>query len=485
MLEINTELTEISRDLEETRYSSLELCEFLFERIEKFKSLNTFISLFKEEALQQARTADQNRSSNLATKLTGVPIAHKDLFCLKGQKTTCASKILDNFISPYDATVVSLLSDAGMVTMGKTNMDEFAMGSSNEHSYYSMVKNPWDTSRVPGGSSGGSAAAVAAGLVPAATGTDTGGSIRQPAAFCGITGLKPSYGRVSRFGMVAFASSLDQGGVLTRSAKDAAILIDAIGLFDPRDSTSINCPPPNCSKILNNPWEKISIGVPKEFFGEGLDNSVATVIESALKQYEALGANLVEIELPHAQAAIACYYVLAPAEASSNLSRYDGVRYGHRAENSTDLHQMYKETRANGFGPEVRRRIIIGTYVLSHGYYDAYYVKAQKVRRLISEDFQAAFKKCDFIMGPTTPTTAFKIGSKMNDPVLMYLNDVYTAPVNLAGLPAVSIPAGFADKLPVGLQIIGPYMSEERLLHVAHCFQLQTDFHKQTPKDAL
>lgn len=485
MFEINTELTEISRDLEENRYSSLELCEFLFKRIEKFKSLNTFISLFKEEALQQARTADQNRSNNLATKLTGVPIAHKDLFCLKGQKTTCASKILDNFISPYDATVVSLLNDAGMVTMGKTNMDEFAMGSSSEHSYYSIVKNPWDTSRVPGGSSGGSAAAVAAGLVPAATGTDTGGSIRQPAAFCGITGLKPSYGRVSRFGMVAFASSLDQGGVLTRSAKDAAILIDTIGLFDPRDSTSINCPPPNCSRMLNNPWEKISIGVPKEFFSEGLDNSVATVVESALKQYEALGANLVEIELPHAQAAIACYYVLAPAEASSNLSRYDGVRYGYRAKDSIDLNQMYQETRASGFGPEVRRRIIIGTYVLSHGYYDAYYVKAQKVRRLISDDFQAAFKKCDFIMGPTTPTTAFKIGSKMNDPVLMYLNDVYTAPVNLAGLPAVSIPAGFADELPVGLQIIGPYMSEERLLHVAHCFQSQTDFHKQTPKEAL
>ncbi len=485
MLEINTELTEISRNLEENRYSSLELCEFFFGRIEKFKSLNTFISLFKEEALEQAKTADQNRSSNLATKLTGVPIAHKDLFCLKGQKTTCASKILDNFISPYDATVVSLLNDAGMVTLGKTNMDEFAMGSSSEHSYYSIVKNPWDTSRVPGGSSGGSAAAVAAGLVPAATGTDTGGSIRQPAAFCGITGLKPSYGRVSRFGMIAFASSLDQGGVLTRSAKDAAILIDTIGLFDPRDSTSINCPPPNCYEMLNKPWEKISIGVPKEFFGEGLDNSVATVVESALKQYEALGANLVEIELPHAQAAIACYYVLAPAEASSNLSRYDGVRYGYRAKDSIDLHQMYQETRAGGFGPEVRRRIIIGTYVLSHGYYDAYYVKAQKVRRLISDDFQAAFEKCDFIMGPTTPTTAFKIGSKMNDPVLMYLNDVYTAPVNLAGLPAVSIPAGFVDELPVGLQIIGPYMSEERLLHVAHCFQLRTDFHKQTPKDAL
>ena len=485
MIPENCEITEISALLEAKKISSVELCELLTQRIKEHQHLNAFVTLTDEEALEQAKLADQLRVAGNHSPWAGIPLAHKDIFCTKGTRTTCASKILDNFVSPYDATVVSLLKEAGLISLGKTNMDEFAMGSSSEHSCFAPVKNPWNTARVAGGSSGGSAAAVAAGLVPAATGTDTGGSIRQPAAFCGITGLKPSYGRVSRFGMIAFASSLDQGGVLTRSAKDAALLMDIIGTFDPRDSTSLDIPSAGSFEQLDRLNGGFTIGIPKEFFGPGLDNEVARAVQDALLKYEAMGAKLIDIELPGSEAAIACYYVIAPAEASSNLSRFDGVRYGHRSENASDLQEMYKNTRTEGFGAEVRRRIMIGTYVLSHGYYDAYYVKAQQVRRLISDEFQQAFEECDVIMGPTTPTPAFELGSKTDDPVLMYLNDVYTAPINLAGLPAISIPAGFVNGLPVGLQIIGKYMDESFLLQVAHRFQMETDYHKQTPKVVL
>ena len=483
MIPVSTEISAISGMLQNGQLTSAELCRHYFSRIEDAGSLNAFITVDREGAYAQAEKIDSQRANSNLGALAGVPIAHKDIFCTRGVLTTCGSRILDNFTAPYDATVVSSLRDAGVVTLGKTNMDEFAMGSSNEHSYFKAVRNPWDPSRVPGGSSGGSACAVAAGLAAAATGTDTGGSIRQPAALCGITGVKPSYGRVSRFGMIAFASSLDQAGILTRSVKDAALVLDAMCGFDERDSTSLNVAPPYCTRDLENPLDSMTIGVPREYFTSGLDPAVGDVVHRALSEFESIGARLIELDMPNSNAAIPCYYVIAPAEASSNLSRFDGVRYGHRAQVTGDLDEMYRKTRTEGFGPEVRRRIMIGTYVLSHGYYDAYYLKAQQVRRLIADDYQRAFEKCDLIMGPTTPTTAFEIGAKTSDPVLMYLNDIYTAAVNLAGLPALSIPAGFdAAGLPVGLHIVAPYLQEAFLLRAAHRYQQHTDYHLRTPE---
>ncbi len=482
MIPSNSDLVQLSQALQSEEISSLELCEESFRRINEWSELNAFISLDQEGALEFAERVDRKRIKTNLDPLAGIPLAHKDIFCTKGLLTTCGSKILSNFVAPYDATLVSRLKEKNTILLGKTNMDEFAMGSSSEHSYYNPVRNPWDTTLVPGGSSGGSAAAVAAGLVPAATGTDTGGSIRQPAAFCGITGIKPSYGRVSRFGMVAFASSLDQAGIFTRSAKDAAMMLDAMCGFDPRDSTSLEVEPPNCMRGIEDSPKELTIGVPEEYFAQGLDPAVGEIIQAALSELESLGARLISLRMPNSKSAIPCYYVIAPAEASSNLSRFDGVRYGYRSDSGHDLREMYKNTRSEGFGPEVQRRIMTGTYVLSHGYYDAYYLKAQKVRRLIFEDYTRAFERCDLIMGPTTPTTAFKIGAKMDDPVLMYLNDIYTAAVNLAGLPAMSIPAGF-DKtgLPVGLHMVAPYLQEAKLLSVAHLFQQHTDFHLKAP----
>ena len=479
---IGSDISQISQALQNREVSSVELCEEYFRRISESKELNAFITLDQEGALEQARKTDQKRTQSDLGPLAGIPIAHKDIFCTNGLLTTCASKILGNFVAPYDATLVSRLREQDTVVLGKTNMDEFAMGSSSEHSHFNPVRNPWDTSLVPGGSSGGSAAAVAAKLVCAATGTDTGGSIRQPAALCGITGVKPSYGRISRYGMIAFASSLDQAGVFAASAKDAALLLDAICGFDSKDSTSLNIAPPECMRTIEDKPEPLTIGVPDEYFAEGLDSSVGEVIEAALSEFESLGARLVRLRMPNSKAAIPCYYVIAPAEASSNLSRFDGVRYGYRSESGNNLNEMYRMTRSEGFGAEVQRRIMIGTYVLSHGYYDAYYLKAQKIRRLIAEDYRQAFEMCDLIMGPTTPTTAFKIGAKMDDPVLMYLNDIYTAAVNLAGLPAMSIPAGFdAGGLPVGLHIVAPYLDEAKLMRTAHHFQTHTDHHLKSP----
>ena len=483
MIPANADLTQIAEALDNRDISSVELCEEFLRRIDNAETLNAFITIDRDGAISRARKIDADRSNGTPfVPPAGIPIAHKDIFCTKGLLTSCGSKILNNFISPYNATIVDRLDQAGSITIGKTNMDEFAMGSSTEHSYYRPVRNPWDLSRVPGGSSGGSAAAVAAGLVPAATGTDTGGSIRQPAALCGITGIKPSYGRASRFGMVAFASSLDQAGIFARSAKDAALLIDTICGYDPKDSTSLDIPPPQCMQQLERPLDELRIGVPREYFTTGLDSTVSEIIQRALGTFESLGATLIDVSLPNSDASIPCYYVIAPAEASSNLSRFDGVRYGYRSEHSESLSEMYRRTRSEGFGAEVRRRIMIGTYVLSHGYYDAYYLKAQKVRRLISEDYNRVFETCDLIMGPTTPTTAFEIGAKMSDPVMMYLNDVYTAAANLAGLPAISIPAGFdTHGLPVGLHAIAPYLEDARLLQAAHLFQQHTDYHLATP----
>ena len=482
MIPSSSELVQLSQALQNEDISALELCEESFRRINEWSELNAFISLNQEGALECAKRVDRKRTKTKLDPLAGIPLAHKDIFCTKGLLTTCGSRILSNFVAPYDATLVSRLKEKNTILLGKTNMDEFAMGSSSEHSFYNPVRNPWDTTLVPGGSSGGSAAAVAAGLVPAATGTDTGGSIRQPAALCGITGVKPSYGRVSRFGMIAFASSLDQAGIFTRSAKDAAMMLDAICGFDPRDSTSLKVDPPNCMRGIEDSPKELTIGVPEEYFAQGLDPNVGEIIQAALSEFESLGARLTSLRMPNSKSAIPCYYVIAPAEASSNLSRFDGVRYGYRSESGHDLREMYKKTRSEGFGSEVQRRIMTGTYVLSHGYYDAYYLKAQKVRRLIFEDYSRAFEKCDLIMGPTTPTTAFKIGAKMDDPVLMYLNDIYTAAVNLAGLPAMSIPAGF-DKtgLPVGLHMVAPYLQEAKMLSVAHLFQQHTDFHLKAP----
>ena len=476
-------VTELSAALQSKEISSVELTKLFLARINMYRDLNAFITVDEERSLEQAHGADQKIAQGGSHPLTGVPIAHKDIFCTEGWLTTCGSKMLSNFVSPYDATVVEKIKQVGAVVIGKTNMDEFAMGSSSETSFYEPVRNPWDTRAVPGGSSGGSAAAVAARLAPFATGTDTGGSIRQPAAMTGITGIKPSYGRVSRFGMIAFASSLDQGGPMTQTAEDAALLLKAMAGFDVRDSTSVDQAVPDYLTSLNNDIKGMTIGLPKEYFGEGLDLEVAAAVQAAIEMFKRLGADTKEVSLPNSQLSIPCYYVLAPAEASSNLARYDGVRYGYRAPEFKDLTDMYCKTRAQGFGPEVKRRIMIGTYALSAGYYDAYYLKAQKLRRLISDDFNRAFESCDVIMGPTTPGPAFDAGEKMDDPVAMYLNDIYTSSINLAGLPAISIPAGFsATGRPLGLQIIGRYFDESRLLNVAHRFQKETDWHKRIPK---
>ncbi len=472
----------LSEALRSGHIGAQEVTRFYLDRIATHANLNAFITIDEERALEQARAADARRQRGEATALTGVPLCHKDIFCTNGMLTSCGSRMLANFISPYNATVVQRLDDAGVVTLGKTNMDEFAMGSSNETSYFGPVNNPWDPCAVPGGSSGGSAAAVAGRLAPAGTGTDTGGSIRQPAAFCGVTGLKPSYGRVSRYGMVAFASSLDQAGPLTQSAADAALLLETMAGFDAKDSTSVDTPVDDYSAGLGDSIHGLKIGLPREFTGDGVEHSVAAAVQDAIKQYEALGARVVNISLPNSELGIPCYYVIAPAEASSNLSRFDGVRYGFRADDYDDLLDMYKKTRGQGFGAEVRRRIMIGTYVLSAGYYDAYYLKALKLRRLIAQDFAAAFEQCDVIMGPTTPTTAFPQGAKSDDPIAMYLNDIYTNSVNLAGLPGLSIPCGFDSAgLPIGLQLIGRYMNEARLLNFGHRFQQATDWHSRIP----
>jgi aspartyl-tRNA(Asn)/glutamyl-tRNA(Gln) amidotransferase subunit A len=479
----NKSLKELAASLQAGEFSSVELTQSYLDRIEADDRLNCYITVNAEASLAQAKEADRRIQSGQATALTGIPLAQKDIFCTEGTLTTCGSKMLYNFVSPYNATVIEHFNTAGSVMLGKTNMDEFAMGSSNETSYYGAVRNPWSTDRVPGGSSGGSAAAVAARLAPAATGTDTGGSIRQPAALCGITGLKPSYGRVSRYGMIAFASSLDQGGPMTRSAEDAAILLQTMAGFDERDSTSVDHPVPDFAASLDTDLNGLKIGMPVEFFNQDLDSGIADIIMAALKEYEKQGAELVEISLPNSHLSVPCYYVLAPAEASSNLSRFDGARYGYRAEDYTDLVDMYEKTRAEGFGDEVKRRIMIGTYALSAGYYDAYYLKAQKIRRLIADDFTRAWSQCDVIAGPTSPNTAFRLGDKTDDPVSMYLNDIYTISVNLAGLPAMSIPAGFdASGLPVGLHLIGQYFDEARLLNVAHRYQQATNWHLRTPE---
>ncbi len=475
-------ISELSVLLASGEISSVELTRHFLDRIDRAAALNAFITVDHEGALARASLADDKRSNGDASALLGIPVVHKDIFCTDGVLTSCGSRMLGNFIAPYDATVVDRMNAAGTVMLGKSNMDEFAMGSSNETSWYGPVSNPWNNSLVPGGSSGGSAAAVAAGLAPAATGTDTGGSIRQPAAFCGITGLKPSYGRCSRYGMVAFASSLDQAGPMARSAEDAALLLGGMAGFDPRDSTSLDIDTPDFTADLKNPLRGLRIGFPEEYSDTGLDTEIETLIEQAMGVYQELGAEIVQVKLPNSTLAVPCYYVIAPAEASSNLSRFDGVRYGHRASEYEDLLEMYTRSRTEGFGEEVKRRIMIGTYALSSGYYDAYYAKAQKLRRLISDDFNSAFGKCDVILGPTTPTAAFAIGDKNDDPVEMYLNDLFTIPANLAGLPAISIPAGFTgDDLPVGLHLVAPYLDESRLLNIAHQFQIATDWHKKMP----
>lgn len=463
--------------------SSVELTQLYLDRIAAHENVNAYITVTADSALAQAKQADRIIADGKAGPLTGVPMSHKDIFCTDGTRTTCGSRMLSDFIAPYSATVVDKLNDAGMVMLGKTNMDEFAMGSSNENSYFGAVKNPWDPSCVPGGSSGGSAAAVATRLTPMATGTDTGGSIRQPASLCGITGIKPSYGRVSRYGMIAFASSLDQGGPMTQTAEDAALVLNAIAGFDVKDSTSAEEAVPDFTGKLGDDLKGLKIGLPKEFFGDGLNHEVEKVVQTAIDEYKKLGAEIVDVSLPNSSLAIPCYYVLAPAEASSNLSRYDGVRYGYRTAEYSDLVEMYEKTRAEGFGLEVKRRIMVGTYALSAGYYDAYYLKAQQLRRLIAEDFNRAFELCDVIMGPTAPTTAFPLGDKTEDPVSMYLNDIYTISVNLAGLPGMSVPAGFdSNHRPVGLHIIGQYFDEARLLQVAHQYQQVTDWHKRMPE---
>ena len=493
-------LTELRAALAAKDCSAVELAQLYLKRIEVANSLNAFVQVDADLTLEQAKAADALLHTGHAGPLVGLPIAHKDVFVTRGWRSTAGSKMLANYASPFDATVVDRLKRAGMVCLGKTNMDEFAMGSSNENSYFGPVQNPWDTRAVPGGSSGGSAAAVAARLAPAATGTDTGGSIRQPASFSGITGIKPTYGRVSRYGMIAFASSLDQGGPMARSATDCALLLNAMAGFDERDSTSLVRDDEDYTRYLGQSWSPdaaagagaagkplagLRIGLPKEYFGAGLADDVRASIDAALKQYEALGATLVEVTLPKTELSIPVYYVIAPAEASSNLSRFDGVRYGHRAAEYRDLLDMYKKSRAEGFGPEVKRRILVGAYVLSHGYYDAYYLQAQKIRRIIANDFQQAFKQCDVIMGPVAPSVAWDLGAKGDDPVQMYLADIYTLSVSLAGLPGMSVPCGFGGganaQRPVGLQIIGNYFNEARMLQVADAFQRATDWHRQAP----
>ena len=475
-------LTALRDMLRRREISSTELTRHCLDRVAQYSDLNTFITVDESGAMSAAAAADAQLARGEPGLLTGVPIAHKDIFCTKGVLTTCGSKMLENFVSPYDATVVERFDQAGSVIVGKTNMDEFAMGSSNETSFFGSVKNPWDPDSVPGGSSGGSAAAVAACLVAGATGTDTGGSIRQPAAFCGLTGLKPSYGRVSRYGMIAFASSLDQAGPIARSAEDAALMLQCMAGFDPLDSTSMNAPTPDLATLLGTEVRGLKLGLPKEFFDESVDGQVLEKVRDALAVFERLGATLVDVSLPNSAAGIPCYYVIAPAEASSNLSRFDGVRFGHRSQHADELLDLYENSRAEGFGEEVKRRILIGTYALSAGYYDAYYLKAQKIRRVIAQDFASAFEQCDVIVGPTSPTTAFPIGAKTQDPVAMYLNDIFTNTVNLAGLPGLSVPCGFdAAGLPVGLQLIGKFMDEASLLSAAHQLQQETDWHQRMP----
>ena len=484
---IGKSLKQLSQALAAKQISSVELTGLFLDRIERLNpEINAFVTVDREKSLKMAREADARiaaaSGANPAGLLTGVPIAQKDIFCAEGWTTTCGSKMLAHFVSPYDATVIRKMhAEAGLVSLGKTNMDEFAMGSSNETSYFGPVRNPWDKRCVPGGSSGGSAAAVAARMAPAATGTDTGGSIRQPAALCNLTGLKPTYGVVSRYGMIAFASSLDQAGPMAGSAEDCAMLLNVMAGFDERDSTSLDRPREDYTRELGKPLSGLRIGLPREFFGAGCDAAVMAAVQDAIREYEKLGATMVEVSLPNSHLSVPAYYVIAPAEASSNLSRFDGVRYGYRAPEYGNLDDMYMKTRAQGFGAEVKRRILIGTYVLSHGYYDAYYLQAQRIRRLIADDFVEAYKSCDVILGPTSPSTAFKLGEKSADPVQMYLSDIYTIAVNLAGLPGMSIPCGFAGNLPVGLQLVGNYFDEARLLNVAHAYQQATDWHQRRP----
>ena len=481
---LDLSVTELSAALAAKKVSSAELTRAFLGRIGKLKDLNAFITVDEAGALQRAAQADSRRAGGAAAPLTGVPFAYKDIYCTEGLRTTCGSRMLENFVSPYDAHVVEQFTAAGAVALGKCNMDEFAMGSSNENSYFGPVRNPWDRRRVPGGSSGGSAAAVAARLVPAATGTDTGGSVRQPAAFSGVSGLRPTYGLVSRYGLIAFASSLDQAGPIARSAADLALLMNVMVGHDARDSTSVHRPKEDYSAHLSPSLDGLRVGLPKEYFGEGIEPGVRKAVEQAVDWFKSQGARAVEVELPHTRVAIAAYYVIAPAEASSNLSRFDGVRYGHRAKEYSDLIDMYCRTRAEGFGAEVKGRILVGTYVLSHGYYDAYYLQAQKIRRLVARDFSRAFEKCDVVIGPTAPTTAFELGTKTQDPVQMYLGDVFTIPAPLAGLPALSIPCGFdSANLPVGIQLMGRHFSEGLLLGVAHQYQQATDWHRRVPTE--
>jgi len=476
-------ITQLAAGLRAKKFSSVELVRAYLQRIEAGQAvLNAFISVTASQALEAAAAADRDIAAGRGGPLAGVPIGHKDLFCTAGVRTTCGSRMLDNFVSPYDATVVAKLKAAGAVTLGKLNMDEFAMGSSNETSYFGPVRNPWNTDFVPGGSSGGSAAAVAARLIPGATATDTGGSIRQPAALCGITGMKPTYGRVSRYGMIAFASSLDQGGVLATSAADAALMLREMAGFDPNDSTSVNTPVPDYVAALDGPLAGMKIGLIKEFLDEGLDRENERRIRDALAVLERLGASVREVSLPNLPLSVPVYYVVAPAECSSNLARYDGVRFGHRCKDPRDLQDLYRRSRGEGFGAEVKRRVMTGTYVLSAGYYDAYYLKAQRVRQLITADFKRAFAEVDVLVGPTSPTPAFRIGAKTADPITMYLNDIYTIGANLAGLPALSVPCGFVAGLPVGLQVVGPHFAEARILNVAHRYQLETDWHQKSPE---
>jgi len=479
-------IAQLSKQLAQKAFSSVELTQHYLERIARLDAtFNSFITVTPEVALAQAQQADTLRAQGNTHPLLGIPIAQKDIFCTQGIKTSCGSKMLDNFLAPYNATSVAQLAAAGTVLLGKTNMDEFAMGSSNESSFYGPVCNPWDIARVPGGSSGGSAAAVAARLVPCATGTDTGGSIRQPAALCGITGLKPTYGRVSRFGMIAFASSLDQGGLFAQTAEDVALLLGAMAGFDAKDSTSVDRPVPDYHASLTQPLQGKIIGVPKEYFDKGLHPTIEEKIQEAIGVFTRLGAQIRSVSLPNSALSVSVYYVVASAECSSNLSRFDGVRFGHRCENPKDLEDLYKRSRAEGFGDEVKRRIMVGTYALSAGYFDAYYLKAQQVRKLISEDFKRAFEEVDFLLGPTTPTPAFKIGEKMDDPVSMYLSDIYTIATNLAGLPGMSIPAGFVDDLPIGLQLTANHFEEGLLLNAAHLYQQETDWHQKIPASCV
>ena len=478
----NLTIKQMSEKLHSGEITSVQLTQHYLDRISQFDGdLNAFVTVTPELAISMAEAADKKIAAGEGELLTGIPIAHKDIFCTDGVKTSCSSKMLDNFIAPYDAHVVTLLKKIGMPILGKTNMDEFAMGSSSESSYYGPTKNPWDHKAVPGGSSGGSAAVIAAGLAPLATGTDTGGSVRQPAAFCGITGIKPTYGSVSRFGIIAYASSFDQAGPMTRSAEDSAWMLNAMAGFDERDSTSLARETTDYTAELGESLKGLKIGVPAEYFGEGLDPEVEAVIKTAISEVEKLGGEVVEVHLPNKDLAVPAYYVLAPAEASANLSRYDGVRFGYRCENPNGIEDLYKRSRSEGFGEEVKRRIMVGAYALSAGYYDAYYLKAQKLRRMVRDDFTKAFENCDVIMGPVAPTSAFNIGEKSDDQVSMYLADLYTIPVNLAGLPALSVPAGFANNRPVGLHIVGPYFSEAKLLNIGHQFQQVTDWHKQMP----